>query len=362
MGAAAFDERLTAGGLPAVDFFAGVDFFAMRKTPTLWDPSEANRDETARVDYDLPFGNGAATACPRHCEAIAQLDYRTAIDRQSRPRPSSVSIAEIESDRKLRGQGTPAGMIGMTDDPPMEADDLSLQDMLRVMDVARTLRKERETVSREFSRDEQRSLLRTRLLQTTAITGEPLTDADVEAALDLYFDNLHTFRPPPPGLSTLLAYAWVERRTVAVGLLLLGLSTGLVWWMWPQAVDPLTEAFEVRIVSGTGQQSGIDRYFTDDAGTRAPAFYVIVQAMTPDGQLLSRPIRNAETGQWETVSTWAERVPADVYERIRADKQADGVLDETLFAVKRPGSIDWDMVLRGPDGQPIARGSQLTRW
>lgn len=241
-------------------------------------------------------------------------------------------------------------------------DELSLQEMLRVMDVARTLRKERETVARQFNREQTRQVLRERMLQTTSITGERLTEAEVDAALEQYFDNLHTFTSPPPGLSTLLAHAWVSRRTLGVLLSLLAVIGLLTWWLWPRPVDPRSEVYEVHIVSGAGRQSGVDRYFTDEEGTRQPAYYVIVQALTPDGEPLPRRIRNAETGQTQTVTTWAERVPAAVYERIKADKQRDGVLDETLFAVKRAGTAELEIVLPGEYGNPIPRGGQITDW
>jgi hypothetical protein len=244
---------------------------------------------------------------------------------------------------------------------PITPDELSLQEMLRVMDVARTLRKERETVAREFNRDETRLVLRERMLKTTAITGEKLTEAEVDAALELYFDNLHTFTPPPPGLSTFLAHAWVRRRILGWTLAWLAALGLLAWWLWPRPIDPRSEVYEVRIVTGE-QQSGVERYFTDEAGTRQPAHYVVVQAVAPDGEILPRRIRNSETGRTHTVSTWAERVPAVVFERIKQDKQSDGVLDETLFAVKQEGTDDLEVVLPGEDGRPIQRGGQITDW
>lgn len=240
--------------------------------------------------------------------------------------------------------------------------ELSLQEMLRVMDVARTLRKERETIVRHFNHEQTRQMLRERMLQTSAITGEQLSETEVDAALQQYFDNLHTFTPPPPGLSTLLAHAWVNRRALAVLLTLLAAVGLLTWWLWPRPVGPRHEVYEVRIVSGAERQSGVDRYFTDEQGTRQPAHYVIVEAVTPDGKVLPRKIRNAETGRIETVITWAERVPEAVYERIKADKQRDGVLDEVLFAVKRAGTIELEIVLPGEDGTPIPRGGQITDW
>ena len=94
----------------------------------------------------------------------------------------------------------------------------------------------------------------------------------------------------------------------------------------------LNEAYEVRVVSNPQAKSGIDRYYTDHGGKRVSGFYRIVAAQAADGRVLSRPITNAESGKTETVQTWGELVPDEVWRRIKADKQADGILDETLFA------------------------------
>ena len=48
------------------------------------------------------------------------------------------------------------------------------------------------------------------------------------------------------------------------------------------------------------------------------------------GNPVSVPVENRETRRIERVSRWAEQVPQEVYDRLKADKQADGVLDEVL--------------------------------
>ncbi len=320
----------------------------------------------------------------------------------------------------------------METSPPSAPEDLSLHEMLQVMDVARTLRKEQQTVEQEFNREETVELLREKLLASAEITGDMVTPEEVDAAINLYFDNLHTFREPAPGVSTVLAHVYIWRRRIASALCLL-LCIGLLgWWLFFASTGPfskasrthraiathmpeierasasirtvsrqpdvtaqverleqeaniardagdinrlaelqqrltqlearLLEEYEVRIVSGAGEQSGVDRYLTDSDGTRTSGDYVIVQAKAPDGEVLSRTIQNAETGREERVTVWAERVPAAVYNRIKADKQEDGILNETLFALKRRGDTDEQVVLPGEDGTPLNRDSQITRW
>ena len=113
---------------------------------------------------------------------------------------------------------------------PTTGNDLSLGEMLRIMDVARTLRKERDIAAEQFNRDEARALLRKKLLESKEITGDEFTEAEVEAALDQYFNNLHTYRDPPAGLSVLLAHLYVRRTLVFTVLLVAALF--VLWRIW----------------------------------------------------------------------------------------------------------------------------------
>jgi hypothetical protein len=124
----------------------------------------------------------------------------------------------------------------------------------------------------------------------------------------------------------------------------------------------LAQAYTVRIVSRPGQKSGIDRYFTDADGKRVSGYYLIVEAIGPDGAAQVRPIRNIETGRTEPATAWGERVPKEVYDRIGADKKKDGIVDEDIFAVKRRGELKEQVTLPGPDGAPLERLGQITQW
>ena len=68
-------------------------------------------------------------------------------------------------------------------------------------------------------------------------------------------------------------------------------------------------------------------------------YYVRVQALAPDGTLVPMVIRNEEYGITAEVTEWAERVPRDVYERVRADKQDNGIIDDDDFGFKRRGFV-----------------------
>ncbi len=331
---------------------------------------------------------------------------------------------------------------------------ISLDEMLRVMDVATELRKQRETVEKEFAVDETRQMLRERLLAATSITGERVSEAEVDTAIAQYFETLYTYREPPRSLNVTLAHLYVRRGQLSVTLAMVLALAGVGWYMLHtsagmfsrtarssrQAVqqatspadlskrlqdnaqeraaeldqsvreltdrirsvardaeipeemdrllgelnvakkqldvksltelsrrtasllDQLNESYEVHIVSGPNDKSGIDRYFEDEQGKRVSGYYVIVEARAADGNPLPRRIRNSETQQTVQVTRWAERVPQEVYDRIKADKKADGVLNDTLFAVKRRGYQNEEIKLVGPDNQPLSRLGQITKW
>src|SRR5688572_33075782 len=101
--------------------------------------------------------------------------------------------------------------------------------MLRIMDVARTLRQEREIAQEQFNREEARQLLRERLKASTEITGSQVTEGEIDAAIESYFNNLHTYRDPPWGVQVFLAHLYVRRVLVLVVLAIGALLGGGLW-------------------------------------------------------------------------------------------------------------------------------------
>jgi hypothetical protein len=107
--------------------------------------------------------------------------------------------------------------------------DLPLAEMLRIMDVARTLRQEREIAEEQFNREEARRLLRDRLKASTEITGSQVTEAEIDAAIESYFNNLHTYRDPPWGVEVFLAHLYVRRVQVFLALIVIVLLIAALW-------------------------------------------------------------------------------------------------------------------------------------
>lgn len=299
------------------------------------------------------------------------------------------------------------------------------------MDVARAIRDEQLTVEQQFQIEETRAKIRERLIASAQIAGDRVTAAEVDVAIQLYFDNLNVYRDPPWGFQRIVAqlYVWRVRLVSAVaGVGLIGLGVWLAFFNpampWsPQsratqavrqaelsartvldrlsvfakkdaaatrAIDELTkefhaaeatenvaaiqqsqarmtellvsleEQYELQIVTGAGRYSLVTKEWLK--GEHALGYYAIVEARARDGRILSRTIADAETGKSRSVSEWGEQIPKEVYDRLRADKVSDGVLNETRFAEKLRGSLIEQVLLSGPDGQPVTRGMHITDW
>ena len=360
--------------------------------------------------------------------------------------------------------------------PPAAAPaaDASMHDMLRIMDVASALRRERETAEAQLDADAAKAKLRERLLATAAAAGEAVTPAEVDAAIAQYFAQQHRYSDPPPSWRRLRAHLWVHRIQLVVGVAFLVVIAGGAaalagafvpksppavprreapvappveprpappspspspsplpsapppvatptpaqapapapprddfaerWQRFQEAMatarklaaddgararldqvlavaeaagpqkdlsrlrsaqrelDEVTarldEEYEVTVVDRPGEQSGIDRYF----GGRLSGYYLIVEAKTADGRTLRRRIVNHETKSRDEVTKWGEEVDETVWNRLVADKRADGVVDQALFARKRRGTLAEDVVMPGGNGKPLARGRSITKW
>ena len=111
--------------------------------------------------------------------------------------------------------------------------------------------------------------------------------------------------------------------------------------------DEVTREYALTIVSRPGETSGVWR--RPPRGSQARNWYLIVEAIAPDGQKLGLPIRNEETGVVETVSKFGVRVPEATYEAVVRDKRDDGIVQKNRFGVKRRGvlAVDYEMPFDG---------------
>jgi hypothetical protein len=117
--------------------------------------------------------------------------------------------------------------------------------------------------------------------------------------------------------------------------------------------EDLTREYILTIVSRPGEKTGVWRRPPRNNETRN--YYLIVEAIAPDGSKLRLPIRNEENGTTETVTKFGVRVPREVYEAVAKDKRDDGIVQRNRFGVKRRGklAIDYQMPFEG---------GYITRW
>lgn len=115
----------------------------------------------------------------------------------------------------------------------------------------------------------------------------------------------------------------------------------------------LLQTFDVRIVSRPGTPTGVTRI--PQANRNALNYYLIVEAIGPDGTALPQEINSEEDGSTELVGIWGQRVPKATFDTVRADKQRDGIVQDAVLGSKARGKlgIDWQ--------KPVDAGA-ITKW
>lgn len=118
-------------------------------------------------------------------------------------------------------------------------------------------------------------------------------------------------------------------------------------------LSDLRQAYDIRVVNRQGEVSGLWRI--PQANPDSYNFYVVVEAIGPDGTPLKRAVMNEETGKREVVTTWAQRVQRQVLVDVKADKEDDGIIQNAIVGRKERGQLEpnWSI--------PIAGGA-ITRW
>ncbi len=119
------------------------------------------------------------------------------------------------------------------------------------------------------------------------------------------------------------------------------------------AHDTLHREFAVQVVSRPGTASGVWRYPAGNQSARN--YYLIVEAVSPSGQRLELPITSEEDGSVRTVSQWGLRVDPAVFERVKRDKAADGIVNDKIVGQKQRGHLT-------PAYTIATTGAAITEW
>jgi hypothetical protein len=293
-----------------------------------------------------------------------------------------------------------------------------LDDVMLAMDVVDTLRHRELLVERELHAEDRDQKLHTRLREIYAAQGIEVPDHILQEGVRALREDRFTYKPPAPGLAVTLARLYINRARWAKGLLAIVVVVAVIWGGYALLISSprqrrlaaipnelttqgqaivqeakvaevkaraeqlasqgqtalregntpaaeraigdlkalraqLEQEYEVRIVSRRNERSGVWRVSSLNPQSRN--YYIIVEAVKPDGTVLTLPITNEEDGKTYSVSVWGLRVNAPLFKQIAADKQNDGIIQNRRFGIKRRGYLK-------PEYLMPTTGTAITSW
>ena len=296
---------------------------------------------------------------------------------------------------------------------PPDKTPLAPHEVLRVMDAAQIIH-ERQAALKEHEAFDREATIRDIQLMYEEL-GD-LVDADtIEKALDEYLSQRYAYTPAPRGLRRNLALLYIKRGWVAARVILPTAAAATIVWgafayvegvnqrmqeleaaalvtleadverlhealLASAAEDLVRERAAALDAAAESQRAAQDADALERTAERFQNLhdlvaaeyrieitggawrtrdnirnnYLVVRALDADGRAVTVPIRNEETGATRRVSEWGERVPQEVYDRVAADRQDNGIIDDEEFGFKRRGFITAER--RYPDV------GQITEW
>jgi hypothetical protein len=296
------------------------------------------------------------------------------------------------------------------------ADKRPLDDLMLAMDVVDTLRHRASLVERELNADERDQQLIDRLREVYAAQGIEVPDHVLAEGVTALKEDRFKYTPPEPGFSVSLARLYVNRsRWLTPLLIALGIAAA-AWLGYAllvtgprnrrlrelpqqiaaqrQAIDELSRVsgakeeakkiasaaqravnerdekavqqalgelqdlrarlertYELRIVSEGS--TGVWRI--PDVNQAARNYYIIVQPVASDGEILTLPITSEEDGRTKSVNKWGLRVDEDTFNQVAADKKDDGIIQRNQFGIKSAGYLEPTYLIK-------TTGGAITSW
>jgi pyruvate/2-oxoglutarate dehydrogenase complex dihydrolipoamide acyltransferase (E2) component len=173
---------------------------------------------------DIPF---SYDRFPEH-RAAFMSNAQQAQPPQAQPRQAQPQQAQPQN-APPPAQTRPASAAAASDIAERSTS-LSLEETLRVLDVARSMRAQRQETEMALNRDQVRGALRHRLIESAKLTGDTVSEAEIDAAVDQYFDQLYAFEPPKRGWRLMAAKAWIHRTALIWSAALLSAGAAAAWW------------------------------------------------------------------------------------------------------------------------------------
>ncbi|MEW4490162.1 DUF6384 family protein [Thalassoglobus sp. JC818] len=291
-----------------------------------------------------------------------------------------------------------------------------LDDVMLAMDVVDTLRHRSRLIERELNEEQRDEELIEKLRQIYSSQGIEVPDEILIEGVEALKEDRFTYSPPEESFSTRLAKLYVSRDRwlrpliICCSLVFIGwlafrffisgprereirafpdqifaaqqsieeISSGEVGAAQAQSLanaanqayeqkdfdtvreklseldqlkSKLLQSYDLRIV----KEGSTGVWRIPEVNESARNYYIIVEAVTPDGEILSLPIQSEEDGQTEVVSKWGIRVGESTFYRIADDKKDDGIIQNDRFGVKKSGSLE-------PEYFIPAIGGAITNW
>jgi hypothetical protein len=289
-----------------------------------------------------------------------------------------------------------------------------LDEVMLAMDVVDTLRHQEKVVARALDSDARDREFKEKLQRIYKAQGIDVPDHVIEEGVKALQEDRFSYRPPPSGFGVRMAHIYASRGRWlpwAGGLAVLFLVAIIAYQLLvvkPQEALPekiqsryellldkaesaagtkavetlfaqaeasrksgdtedmqqalaameelerkLDQEYTMQIVSRPGERSGVWRI--PDINTSARNYYIIVEAIDDSGTVQQVSIANEETGKMETVSAWGVRVDETTFQRIAADKQDDGIIQNNVFGRKKKGYL-------APEFLIPTSGGFITSW
>jgi hypothetical protein len=289
-----------------------------------------------------------------------------------------------------------------------------LDDVMLAMDVVDTLRHQDALVARELGDGEREADLLERLRRLYANQGIEVPDRILAEGVAALREGRFAYAPPPDSWAVRWARVYVRRGAYGRGLLVLLVVAAVVVLGYravvvaprealvadlaraqarvvevatvdaavvqaetlaatgraalagrdlPEAraavadlealVADLEVAYRIEIVARPNETTGVWRI--PEANESARNYYLIVEAVDPDGRVLQRSVRSEETGTTSVVRRWGLRVDEATFERVVADKLDDGIVQDFVFGEKRAGELE-------PRYRFATTGGAITSW
>ncbi len=116
----------------------------------------------------------------------------------------------------------------------------------------------------------------------------------------------------------------------------------------------LDQSYSLRIVNRPGTKSGFNRFPKSNSNSKV--YYLVVEAVDRENRTLSKLIVNEEDQQSKHMAVWAERVPRELYDQVKDEKQKRGLIENPVLMTKERG------YLTEQPGRLQKRTGQLTHW